>query len=68
MNEAKLMSTPMSSHFRLSKEQSLKTKEKKDHMSKVSYILAIGIGSTEPTNPNIKSSFNNVFLCQVTYI
>ena len=31
----------MGSHFRLSKEQSLKTKEERDHMSKVPYALAI---------------------------
>ena len=38
MNEAKLLG----SHFRLSKEQSLKTKEERDHMSKVPYASAIG--------------------------
>ena len=41
MNEAKLVSTPLGSHFRLSKEQSLKTKEERDHMSKVPYASAI---------------------------
>ena len=42
MNEAKPVSTPFGSHFKLSKEQSLKTEEKKDHMSKVAYASAIG--------------------------
>ena len=42
MNEAKLVSTPLGSHFKLSKEQSPKTEEEKDHMSKVPYASAIG--------------------------
>ena len=42
MNEAKLMSTPVGSHFKLSKEQSLKIEEERDHMSKVLYASAIG--------------------------
>ena len=42
MNEAKPMSTPLDSHFKLSKEQSLKTEEERGHMSKVPYDLAIG--------------------------
>ena len=41
-NEAKPVSTPLGSHFKLSKEQSLKTEEERDHMSKVSYASAIG--------------------------
>ena len=41
MNEAKPVSTPLGSHFKLSKEQSPKMKEERDHMSKVSYALAI---------------------------
>ena len=41
MNEAKPMSTPLGSYFKLSKEQSPKTKEERDHMRKVSYALAI---------------------------
>ena len=41
MNEAKLVSTPLGSHFKLSKEQSLKTEEERDRMSKVSYASAI---------------------------
>ena len=42
MNEAKLVSTPLGSHFKLNKEQSPKTEEKMDHMSKVPYASAIG--------------------------
>ena len=42
MNEAKPVGTPLGSHFKLSKEQSPKTKEERDHMSKVPYALAIG--------------------------
>ena len=42
MNETKPVSTPLGSHFKLSKEQSQKTKEERDHMSKVSYASAIG--------------------------
>ena len=41
MNEAKPMSTPLGSYFKLSKEQSPKTKEERDHMRKVPYALAI---------------------------
>ena len=41
-NEVKPMSTPLGSHFKLSKEQSPKTKEERDHMSKVPYASAIG--------------------------
>ena len=41
MNEAKLVSTPLGSHFKLSKGQSLKAEEEMDHMSKVPYALAI---------------------------
>ena len=42
MNEAKPVSTPLSSHFKLSKEQSPKTEEERDHMSKVPYASTIG--------------------------
>ena len=38
MNEAK----PLDSYFKLSKEQSLKTKGERDHMSKVLYASTIG--------------------------
>ena len=41
-NETKPLSTPLGSYFRLSKEQSTKKKEERDHMSKVPYALAIG--------------------------
>ena len=41
MNEAKLVSTPLGSHFKLSKEQSPKTEEERDYMSKVPYASAI---------------------------
>ena len=42
MNEAKPVSTPLGSHFKLSKEQSSKIEEERDHMSKVPYASAIG--------------------------
>ena len=42
MNETKPVSTPLGSHFKLSKEQSPKTEEEKDHMTKVTYVSAIG--------------------------
>ncbi|RVW34552.1 Retrovirus-related Pol polyprotein from transposon TNT 1-94 [Vitis vinifera] len=42
MNEAKPISTPLGSHFKLSKKQSSKTEEESDHMSKVPYASAIG--------------------------
>ena len=42
MNEAKPVSTPSGSHFKLSKEQSSKIEEERDHMSKVPYASAIG--------------------------
>ena len=53
MNEAKPVSTPLGSHFKLSKEQSPKTKVERDHMSKVPYASAIGslmyaMGCTRP--------------------
>ena len=42
MNEAKLVSTPLGSHFKLSEEQSSKTEEERDHINKVLYASAIG--------------------------
>ena len=42
MNEAKPVSTLLGSHFKLSKEQSPKTEEERDYMSKVPYDSAIG--------------------------
>nr|CAN77134.1 hypothetical protein VITISV_039954 [Vitis vinifera] len=55
MNEAKPVSTPLDSHFKLSKEQSPKTEEEKDHMSKVPYASAIGslMYAMVCTRPNI---------------
>ena len=41
-NEAKPVSTPLGSHFKLSKEQSLKMEKERDHISKVPYVSAIG--------------------------
>ena len=41
MNEAKPVSTPLGSHFKLSKVQSPKTEEERDHMSKVPYASTI---------------------------
>jgi hypothetical protein len=42
MSNAKPVSTPLASHFRLSKDQSPKTEEEKDIMAKVPYASAIG--------------------------
>ena len=42
MNEAKPVSTPLGSYFKLTKKHSPKTKEENDHMSKVPYASAIG--------------------------
>ena len=42
MNEAKPVSTPLGSHFKLSKEHSPKIEEKREHMSKVPYASSIG--------------------------
>ena len=42
MKEAKPVSTHLGSHFKLSKEQSPKTEEEMDHMSKVPYASTIG--------------------------
>ena len=42
MNEARLISTPLGSHFRLSKDQSLKTEQEMDHMSKVPHASIVG--------------------------
>ena len=55
MNEAKPVSTPLSSHFKLSKEQLLKIEEERDHMSKVPYASAISslMYAMVCTRPNI---------------
>ncbi|KAE8660822.1 putative ribonuclease H protein [Hibiscus syriacus] len=42
MQDAKLVSTPLGVHFRLSKERSPKTEEERAHMEKVSYASTIG--------------------------
>jgi hypothetical protein len=42
MSNAKPVSTPLASYFRLSKDQSPKTEEEKDFMAKVPYASAIG--------------------------
>ena len=42
MNGAKPVSTPLGSHFKLSKEQSPKTKEERNHMNTVPYASTIG--------------------------
>ena len=55
MNEPKPISTPLGSHFKLSKEQSSKTEEEMDHMSKMPYTSAIGclMYAMVCTRPNI---------------
>ena len=55
MNKAKPVSTPLCSHFKLSKEQSPKTEEEMDYMSKVSYASTIGslMYAMVCTRPNI---------------
>ena len=55
MNEAKLVSIPLGSYFKLSKEQSPKTEEERDYMSKVPYTSAIGslMYAMVCTRPNI---------------
>ena len=54
-NEAKPVSTPLGSHFKLSKEQSPKIEEERDHMSKVPYASVIGslMYAMVCTRPNI---------------
>uniref|UniRef100_A0A2N9EJ65 protein-serine/threonine phosphatase n=1 Tax=Fagus sylvatica TaxID=28930 RepID=A0A2N9EJ65_FAGSY len=42
MDEAKSVSTPLGSHFRLTKDQSPKTEQEQAYMSKVPYASAIG--------------------------
>ena len=65
MNEAKLVSTPLGSHFKLSKEQSLKTEEEMDHMSKVPYVSAIGslMYAMVCTRPDIAHAVGVVSRC-----
>ncbi|RVW64695.1 Retrovirus-related Pol polyprotein from transposon TNT 1-94 [Vitis vinifera] len=61
MNEAKLVSTPLGSHFKLSKEQSPKIGEERDHMSKVPYASTIGslIYAMVYTRPDIAHANEN---------
>ena len=42
VNDAKPRTTPLTNHFKLSKEQSPKTAEERDHMALVSYASAVG--------------------------
>ena len=58
MNAGKSVNTPLDNHFKLSKEQSPKTKEERDHMNKVSYALAIGslMYTMRCTRPDIAHS------------
>jgi hypothetical protein len=55
MDEAKSVSTPLGSHFRLTKDQSSKTDQEKAYMSKVPYASAIGslMYAMVCTRPNI---------------
>ena len=42
VNDAKPRTTPLANHFKLSKEQSPKTAEERDHMALVPYASAVG--------------------------
>ena len=42
VNDAKPRTTPLANHFKLSKKQSPKTGEERDHMALVSYASAVG--------------------------
>ena len=42
VNDAKPGTTPLANHFKLSKEQSPKTAEERDHMALVPYASAVG--------------------------
>ena len=42
VNESKRRTTPLANHFKLSKEQSLKTIVERDHMALVPYASAVG--------------------------
>ena len=55
MNDAKQVSSPLASHFHLSKDQSLETEEEREFMAKVPYALAIGslMYTMVYTRPNI---------------
>ncbi|KAL5826503.1 hypothetical protein ACOSQ3_018353 [Xanthoceras sorbifolium] len=62
MQDAKPVSTPLGVHFRLSKEQSLKTEEEHTHMAKVPYASAIGslIYAMVCTRPDIAQAVGAV--------
>ena len=42
VDDAKLRSTPLANHLKLSKEQSPKTAMERDHMAKVHYVYVVG--------------------------
>ena len=42
VNDAKPRTTPLANHFKLSKEQSPKTAEEREHMALVPYASAVG--------------------------
>jgi hypothetical protein len=42
MQDAKLVSTPLANHFKLTKEMCPKTQEEIDYMSKVPYSSTVG--------------------------
>ena len=42
VNDAKTRTTPLANHFKLSKEQSPKTVEERDHMALVPYASSVG--------------------------
>ena len=55
VNDAKPRTTPLANHFKLSKEQSPKTAEERDHMTLVPYASAVGslMYATVCTRPDI---------------
>ena len=55
MSDPKSVSTPLATHFKLSKEQSLTTEEERDHIDKMSYTSTVGslIYAIVCTRPNI---------------
>lgn len=55
MKNAMLVSTPLASHFKLSKKDSLKIEKEKDYMSRVSYAIVVDnlIYAMVSTRPDI---------------
>ena len=55
MQNAKPVSTPLASHFKLSKDMCLETHEEIDYMSRIPYSAAVGslIYAMVCTRPNI---------------